>query len=166
MALLSLVKRPLPQWELGHLAALQEQGRERFTGASAASHELKQLEPEVRSQISTPGMQGHPGSLCCLVLQPAFPVPRAGPGTAGTGSFLCREHDFPSRKRAGPCRDQALFVLCWIPIASLPSDFAGTQTWAAASFTDGSRGCRCFYSCGLGAAWLSVRAGDSCIWFC
>lgn len=127
---------------------LQERGRERFTGASSASHELKQLEPEVRSEISMPRMQGRPGSLCLLVHQPASPVPRAGQGTAGTGSFPCREHDFPSRKRAGLCRDQGLFLLCWIPAASLPGDFAGTETRAVASFTDVSRGCSAFAPAG------------------
>lgn len=140
--------RPRPQRELGHLAALQEHGREQFTGASSASRELKQLEPEVRSEIPTPGMQGCPGSLYLPVHQPASPVPRAGQGTTGTGSFPCREHDFISRKRAGLCRDQGLFLLCWIPTASLPGDFAGTETQAAASLTDGSRGAGAFAPAG------------------
>lgn len=109
-------------------------GRQQLPGASSARHAREQLEPEARSEIAVPGMQGHLAGY-----QPASPVVGAGQGAAGTGCFPCREHDFPSRKMAALCRGQGLFLLCCIPTASLPGDFAGTETQAVAPDV-GSRG--------------------------
>lgn len=101
--------RSHPQRELGHLAALQEHGRERFTGASSASRELKQLEPEVRSEISTPGMQGCPGSLYLPVHQPATLSPELAKAPQGLAPFHAGNMTLPLGRGLGSAEISVCF---------------------------------------------------------
>lgn len=76
-------------------------------------------------------------ALLCAILCPLSPVLAKAP--QGMAPFHAGNVTFPLG-RAELCRDQGL---CWIPTASLPGDFAGTETWAATCLTDGSGGCSC-----------------------
>lgn len=114
------------QWELGHLAVLREHGREQFAGASSASRELKQLEPEARSETSTPGTRGHP--LCCLAHPPASPAPRAAEVPQGLAPFHAGNMTFPLGRGLGSAEIRVCFFRAGSQLPPLPVTLRGRRS--------------------------------------